>query len=313
MKQVQNTSVVLMISPTCFGFNEEAFKTNSFQNRPQKDEESINELAKQEFDAFVRDLENLGVTVLVAGDFPNSRTPDSIFPNNWFSTHSDGNLVLYPMAVKNRRKERRDDLIEDLMIKNSYQKVDLTYFESEELAYLEGTGSLVLDRDKKVAFAAISPRTDEKVLEEFCRRMKYQKVCFKAIGKDQEEIYHTNVMMCIADQFVLIGFDTIAEDQREFVRKSVGDLGKEVIELSNHQIYEEFAGNMLQLINENDESILVMSEKAYAGLSKDQLARLTFLNDHILAVKIPTIERIGGGSVRCMLAEIFTAPKMEEC
>lgn len=305
MKRTQNTSEILMISPTCFGFNEEAFKTNSFQNRPLKNEESINELAKKEFDCFVEALQKLGVKVRVSSDFPNSGTPDSIFPNNWFSTHTDGQLVLYPMAVKNRRKERRSDVIDELISEYSYEKIDLTHFEAGEQAYLEGTGSLVLDREKKVAFAAISPRTDEKVLDEFCELMDYQKVSFKAKGKDQEEIYHTNVMMCIADRYVILGLDTVDEEERAFVRGQVNDLGKEIIELTNHQVYEEFAGNMLQLKNEKEESILVMSAKAHAGLSAEQLDRLTVLNDHILAVKIPTIERIGGGSVRCMLAEIF--------
>lgn len=302
----QNTSTVLMVSPTRFGFNEEAFLTNSFQNRPTQDQDYVQQEAKLEFDNFVSQLKKLDVDVIVYEDQPDSTTPDSIFPNNWFSTHANGKMILYPMAVSNRREERREYIINDLKDKYGYQIVDLTHFEDNSPAlYLEGTGSLILDHENKIAFAAISPRTNKTVLESFSKELGYEPVSFNALGKTGELIYHTNVMMCVGDKYIIVGLDTVTEDDRTQLKRAIAKTGKEIIELTNEQVYDHFAGNMLQIKNKSDETILVMSQKALNELTEHQLTKLKALNDHILALEIPTIESVGGGSVRCMLAEIY--------
>ena len=264
--------------------------------------------AKSEFDAFVQELKDLQVDVLIYEDIPDSTTPDSIFPNNWFSTHVTGELFLYPMAVKNRRAERREHIIQDLVDSYGYSTTDLSHFETTEPPlFLEGTGSLILDQRNKVAYAALSPRTSQVVLDEFAQHLGYEVVSFEAYGKTGELIYHTNVMMAIGDNYVIVGLDTIAEQDRARVETKLRASGKELITLSNDQVYNTFAGNMLQIRNTKDETILVLSQKALDALSEEQRDDLTRLNDHLLAIEIPTIEKVGGGSVRCMLAAIYDA------
>ncbi len=295
-----------MVSPTRFGFNEEAYLTNSFQNRVELSNDELQNKAKSEFDAFVQQLKDLQVDVLIYEDIPDSTTPDSIFPNNWFSTHVTGELFLYPMAVKNRRAERREHIIQDLVDSYGYSITDLSHFETAEPPlFLEGTGSLILDHENKVAYAALSPRTSQVVLDVFAQHLGYEVVSFEAYGKTGELIYHTNVMMAIGDNYVIVGLDTIAEQNRVRVETKLRASGKELITLSNDQVYNAFAGNMLQIRNTKDETILVLSQKAMDALSEEQLDDLTRLNDHLLAIKIPTIEKVGGGSVRCMLAEVY--------
>ncbi len=297
------TDTVLMIRPTNFGYNDEAAESNSFQNKPEIDSSEVQTNALKEFDAFKAKLEALHVNVIDFAD-TNTDTPDSIFPNNWFSTHQSNELILYPMAVANRRAERRDDIIADLVRRNNYKLVD---FSDEEAngRFLEGTGSLIFDHEHKTVYAAISPRTSPELVEKIANELNYKAITFEALGMDGELIYHTNVMLCIGDDYAIIGADTIIQQDRERVLRSLRESGKELITFSNDQIYNSFAGNMLQIKNTNNESILVMSQKAFNSLNDDQRRKLEKLNDFILPASIPTIESVGGGSVRCMLAEIF--------
>jgi hypothetical protein len=303
----QTTHSVLMIQPTRFAFNEQASQTNSFQHRGEEESEALQEKAELEFILFVDQLNEHGIDVYHYRDLPNSTTPDSIFPNNWFSTHREGFLCLYPMAVPNRRAERRADIIEDLM-EMGYTLKDFTPYESDE-QFLEGTGSLIFDHDNKVVYAAISPRTRKDLFEKVAAELGYRPVSFTAYGKDGEAIYHTNVVMCIAQEFIAIGLDTIDPADRERVEAELEKSGKAIIPLSNTQIYEHFAGNMLQVQNRLGESILVLSLKAYDSLNERQRDLFAERTDAFLPIAIPTIEYIGGGSVRCMMAELFFPEK----
>ncbi len=303
----QTTHQVLMIRPTNFGFNEEAFLSNSFQNKPTEQEEgSIQSLALGEFDAFVDQLKSVGVDVLVFEDIPNSQSPDSIFPNNWISTHENGLLFTYPMTVSNRRKERRQDIIDFLVAKNNYSWIDLSLSENHQPPqFLEGTGSMIFDHRTKKIYAALSPRTDEMLLHLFAKQLGYSVVSFTAYGKAQEKIYHTNVMLCIGETFAILGADTIDEKDRLAVVESIEKDGKTIVYLTNDQVYNHFAGNMLQLRNSKNERVLVMSNSAFTALTEEQLELIRKHNEHIVHASIPTIERIGGGSARCMIAEVF--------
>lgn len=305
---VHSPKTVLMVKPVQFGFNEEAFVTNKFQqkavNTPQRE---LQDKALQEFNLVVEKLIELKVNVLVYSDSKETFTPDSIFPNNWISTNSNGMVFTYPMLVKNRQLERRKDIVLDLFSRFGFSYlIELEDYENAKPPkYLEGTGSMVLDHQKRIVYAAISPRTDESVLDEFAKHLRYKVVSFTAYGSEKEKIYHTNVMMCVGEKYIIIGANTIAEEDRERVMETVRKANKAVIELTNKQVYEHFAGNMLQLRNNDNETVLVMSEAAYNSLTKEQLKKLNKHNDHLLRVAIPTIEKIGGGSARCMLAEIY--------
>jgi len=297
-----------MVKPVQFGFNEEAFVTNKFQqkavNTPQSE---LQDKALQEFNLVVEKLIELKVNVLVYSDSKETFTPDSIFPNNWISTHTNGMIFTYPMLAKNRQLERRKDVVLDLFSRFGFSYlIELEDYEkAKPPKYLEGTGSMVLDHQKRIVYAAISPRTDESLLAEFAKHLRYKVVSFTAYGAEKEKIYHTNVMMCVGEKYIIIGTNTIAEEDREEVMGIVRKANKAVIELTNKQVYEHFAGNMLQLRNNDNETVLVMSEAAYNSLTKEQLKKLNKHNDHLLRVAIPTIEKIGGGSARCMLAEVY--------
>lgn len=306
MRNLANT--VLLIEPTQFAFNEEASITNSFQEKPSLSlYKDLQQKAHSEFQNLVKKLNDVNVNTLVYKDIVDSQTPDSIFPNNWFSTHESGKIVIYPMAVSNRRAERRKDIIEDLIRKYCYQIEDLTLNEHQNPPrFLEGTGSMVFDHANKIVFAAISPRTNKDLLDEVGLRLGYQTCAFKAFGKEQELIYHTNVMMCIGETFAAVGDRTIDKEERDMVVRRLAEKGKELILLTNEQVYSSFAGNMLQITNRENQTILVLSKSAFDSLNSDQSRALKKHNDHILCAEIPTIEKIGGGSVRCMLAEIFT-------
>lgn len=303
----QLTDTLLMIEPVQFGFNEEAFATNSFQHEPENDEISmIQTLALAEFKAFVSKLTEIGVDVLVFRDSLDSFTPDSIFPNNWISTHESGSLYTYPMAVPNRRNERKTHIIQDLIKKYGFTHNDLSSWENETPPrYLEGTGGMILDRINRICYAATSPRAHLSALEEFGEMANFEIVTFDAYGRNGEVIYHTNVMLSVGETFVCVGVETIKPTDRERVLASFKSTGKEVIEFTNDQIYSDFAGNMLQIKNTKGESILVLSDRIYQRLSPMQRAQLEKHNNHLLPIDIQTIEKIGGGSVRCMLAEIF--------
>ncbi|MFT5777279.1 MAG: hypothetical protein ACI837_000210 [Crocinitomicaceae bacterium] len=308
MEMKQTTNTVLMIAPTRFGFNEEAFLTNSFQNRPEESEhEVIQQEARMEFDRFVDQLQELDVHVLVFEDHPFSKTPDSIFPNNWISLHQTGELITYPMAVSSRRGERREDIVDYLIEEYGYAPHNLSASENmNPPAYLEGTGSMIFDHQNKLIYAAISPRTSWQVLKKVEKTIGYTTIPFQSFGKAGELIYHTNVMMCVGDSYVIIGPDTLDPLDRDEVLDLIQESGKTRIDLTNDQVYHHFAGNMLQVENKKGETILVLSESAEKSLTGEQKKQLGSLNDHLLIASIPTIERIGGGSVRCMLTEVFS-------
>lgn len=306
MMNVYIASTVLMIEPIQFGFNEQTAVSNSFQKQTDAlDKVTIQEKALSEFTNFVKCLEKEGIEVIVIKDTLHPNTPDSIFPNNWFSTSLDGNLLTYPMATKNRALERRDDILNLLIEKYNYKlDTSLERFE-EQQQFLEGTGSLLIDGASKTAFVALSPRAEEKVLNAYSRISGNKVITFKALGPKQELIYHTNVMLCIADKYAIIGADTIIAEDRGRVCRELQLLGKELIYLSNDQVYEHFAGNMLQLQNKQGEKFLVMSSNAKQSLTSFQLEKIASFENKIIDVPLNTIEMIGGGSARCMMAEIF--------
>ena len=303
----QITDTLLMIRPTNFGFNEEAFLSNSFQNKPSKEEEEfVQSLALDEFNNYVDQLKKLNVNVHVFDDIPNSDSPDSIFPNNWISLHENGRLFQHSMMVENRRKERRADIVAFFEAEYGFQPIDLSSSENRvNPAFLEGTGSMIFDHLSNKVYAAISPRTDADLLNDFATKIGYESIQFEAYGGQGEAIYHTNVMLCIGEDYAVVGLDTIKESQREFVMNSLINGGKEIIELTNDQVYNHFAGNMLQIKNKEGDRIIVMSQSAFESLSSEQMNKLRAFNKHILHVSIPTIEKVGGGSARCMIAEVF--------
>ncbi|AXY72984.1 amidinotransferase [Paraflavitalea soli] len=296
------TPHILMIRPVNFGFNAQTAGTNAFQVQGQEAE--AQEKAQQEFDSFVQMLHNNGADIIVVNDTPAPHTPDSIFPNNWISFHADGTVCLYPMYAENRRMERKPHVLEKLrerfIVERTY---DLTHFEKDGL-FLEGTGSMVLDRDLKIAYACLSPRTDKSVLEEWCRAMDYQPIVFDATDAAGQAIYHTNVVMCVADRYVVICLDALpkAED-RELVTNTIDQGGKELISITLDQM-NHFAGNMLQIASIQGETLLVMSSQAYHSLTAEQVNRLRSYN-RIIHAPLHTIETNGGGSARCMMAEVF--------
>lgn len=302
---MQSTSKVLMVRPVRFGFNEQTAGNNSFQKRGY--ELSAQDMALEEFDNFVTLLRANNVEVVVVEDTPEPHTPDSIFPNNWFSTHASGELVLYPMCAPNRRLERKEsvlNVIKEIGERGKMRRiVDLTHWESENL-FLEGTGSLIFDRKNRIVFACRSPRCDIAVLEDLCEKLDYEFLDFGAYDRDGKPIYHTNVMMCVGDKFVVACLDSIKniDERTEFI-SFVEDCDKELIEISIDQM-EQFAGNMLQLRSTGGEPLLIMSATAKRALTTDQLESLMSYCK-IISPELESIETNGGGSARCMLAEIF--------
>jgi hypothetical protein len=298
---MQTTSKVLMIRPLHFLYNEETAVNNRFQVKG--DQENLSEKAVQEFDEFVRELQKQDIDVTVVEDSPDPHTPDAIFPNNWISFHEYGIYCLYPMFAPNRRKERKKEVMEIVQKKFHYHKlIDFTDYETENL-FLEGTGSMVLDRDKNLAYACLSPRTSLRVLEDFCKKMNYRHVVFHSMDESGHNIYHTNVMMCVADRYVVICLDSIKDaDEKKYVTETILSSGKEIIPISQEQM-NHFAGNMLQLENQQKEKILVMSSAAWFSLSQEQKEKLTHYN-RVVHASLESIESNGGGSARCMIAEI---------
>jgi len=298
---MQTTSHILMIQPVNFGYNAETAVNNAFQ--VQKNERNVQLKARKEFDDFVTVLQNNGVDVTVVEDTPLPHTPDSIFPNNWISFHTDGTILLYPMYALNRREERKEHVLN--RIKEKFiirKKIDLSNYE-EKNKFLEGTGSMVLDRESKIAYACISPRTDEKVLADFCSQMNYKPVVFNATDGNGQAIYHTNVLMCVADRYVVICLESISDPvQNKLVAETIIKSNKKLIPISLHQM-NHFAGNMLQVDSKDGEKLLVMSSQAYESLAADQLGELLGFN-RIIHSPLTTIETNGGGSARCMMAEV---------
>lgn len=291
-----------MVRPFRFAFNEETAKNNYFQQASESNTVSINAL--EEFDAFVHQLRGKDVDVLVVQDTADPWTPDSIFPNNWFSSHLSGELVLYPMFAENRRQERKPEVLNLLTRKIDHRKViDLTHWEKEG-EFLEGTGSMVLDRDKRIAYCCRSPRTSEKVLADFCARLNYDAVVFDATDKNGNLIYHTNVMMAIGNQVAIVCLESVKnEDERRKVSSRLTSAGKIIVDISLDQV-AQFAGNMLEVKSRNGHPIMVMSASARKALTTAQETVISTYNT-ILSTPLSTIETNGGGSARCMIAEIF--------
>lgn len=305
----QTTNSVLMIRPVAFRMNEQTAVNNYYQKVLEGlSKETVNTKAQEEFDALVRKLQLVGVNVIVVDDTLNPDTPDSIFPNNWISFHESGDVVLYPMFAENRREERREEVM-DILEDNGFvinEIMDYTSAE-EDGFYLEGTGSLLLDRENGKAYCALSPRADEELFIEFCEDFEYSPVIFEAfqtVNGERKLIYHTNVMMCIGDTFAVICAESIDDKkERKMVLDSLRGDEKEVILITEAQV-NCFAGNMLEVKGADDRRYLVMSNSAHQSLTKKQIAQL---EEHvtIISSNLDTIEACGGGSARCMMAEIF--------
>ena len=311
MKQITDT--ILMIRPVAFRMNEQTAVNNYYQKVVDSLlPETVNAKAQQEFDAFVEKLKAVGVNVVVVDDTTDTDTPDSIFPNNWVSFHENGDVALYPMFAENRRNERREEILDLLEDKgfNIDNIVDYTSAEEDDI-FLEGTGSIVLDRVNQKAYCALSPRADEELFIEFCEDFEYTPVIFEAfqtVNGERKQIYHTNVMMCVGDTFAVICADCIDDKkERKMVLENLKEDGKEIILLTEQQL-NNFAGNMLQVNGADNKSYLVMSDAAKQVLTKDQITKIE-KHTEILSANLDTIEACGGGSARCMMAEVFLPKK----
>ena len=297
-----------MIRPVNFRMNEQTAVNNYFQEEIDLKNAEVNAKAQEEFDAFVEKLRNVGVNVIVEDDDINQDTPDSIFPNNWVSFHENGDVALYPMFAENRRRERREEIFlrlekEGFKINNF---IDYTEAEDEDV-FLEGTGSLLLDRTNRKAYCALSPRADESLFIEFCEDFEFTPIVFTAnqtVDGKRLPIYHTNVMMCLAETFAVICLDTIDDKkERKNVVKHLEADGKQIIKITESQMHE-FAGNMLQVRGNDDKLYLVMSQSAHDSLTPEQI-KMIEAHCSILSSSLETIETCGGGSARCMMAEVF--------
>ena len=307
---MQTASTVLMVEPIAFGYNAQTAENNYFQVE-QKDAD-IQTNALEEFNNFANKLKSKGINVISVKDTLEPHSPDSIFPNNWVSFHNDGKVVLYPMFAPNRRVERRTDILETLKVKGFEitEIEDLSHFENQQ-KFLEGTGSMIFDHDHKIAYGSVSLRLDEELFRQFCTKFGFRPVVFHSYqnaGGERLPIYHTNVMMCVADKFVVICLECIDDElEREKVQEVIKSTQKEIIEISEDQM-QQFAGNMLQVQNEAGEKFLVMSESAYRSLTAQQISAIEKYCE-IIYSDLNTIETNGGGSARCMLAEVFLPKK----
>jgi hypothetical protein len=305
---IQSTSSVLMIRPCRFYPNPETAADNAFQRDADRDSEALTLTARKEFDAAVQTLRVAGVNVHVFEDTPDPEKPDAVFPNNWISTHHDGRIALFPMYSALRRRERRQDIVEEL--RKHYRVsdvVDYTAFEDEGCC-LEGTGSLVLDHLNKIAYVSLSNRSNPKVIQRFAEDFSYEPVTFTSIGSYGQPIYHTNVMMSLGTEFAMIGLEMIPNKaEREQVRARLEKTGKEIVELSADQV-ANFAGNAIELHNNDGKKLLVLSTRAARALTEGQRERLSRYA-RLVRLELSTIE-LGGGSARCMIATIHLPPRL---
>lgn len=305
----QTTNAILMIRPVAFRMNEQTAVNNYYQKVLENTTPStVNAKAQQEFDAFVDKLKKVGVNVIVVEDTLHPDTPDSIFPNNWISFHENGDVTLYPMFAENRRSERREDILDIIEEKGFEISEIMDYTSAEDDGfYLEGTGSILLDRTNQKAYCALSPRADEELFIEFCEDFDLAPVIFEAfqtVSGERKQMYHTNVMMCIAETFAVICADCIDDKkERKMVLDNLRADGKDIILITENQV-NNFAGNMLQVKGKDNKRYLVMSTSAHQSLTKAQLHKI---EEHceILSSSLDTIEACGGGSARCMMAEVF--------
>lgn len=305
----QTTNTILMIRPVNFRMNEQTAVNNYYQEPIDGVlPETINTKAQKEFDVYVKKLRDIGVNVIVVDDSKETDTPDSIFPNNWVSFHQNGDVGIYPMFAENRRLERREDILETLENEGFLIKNIIDYTSAEdEFVFLEGTGSVILDRVNRKAYCALSPRADEDLFIEFCEDFEYMPVVFVAnqtVNGDRKPIYHTNVMMCVAENFAVICLNSIDDKkERKNVIKHLKEDVKEIIDITEAQV-TQFAGNMLQVKGYNNQRYLIMSQSAYDCLTKHQIQTIE-KHCKILYSSLETIETCGGGSARCMMAEVF--------
>jgi hypothetical protein len=297
-----------MVRPAALGPNPETAASNAFQQGPSALPASLQAAAAAEFDAAVARLTAAGVEVLVYDDTPQPAKPDAVFPNNWVSIHEDGTIVLYPMLSALRRHERRGDIVDDLSRRfQIHRTIDLTPYEANG-RFLEGTGSIVFDHNERIAYACISPRTDTGILQELCSSLGYRPHAFTASDRAGMAIYHTNVMMCVAERFAVVCRDCIADEgDRQALTHSLAESRHEIIEVTMEQMYS-FAGNMLSLTTQTGGELLAMSRQAYSSLTREQVAKLEEYCE-LLPLAVETIESAGGGSVRCMICEIFAEPR----
>lgn len=308
----QITNTLFMVRPISFRKNEQTAGNNYFQ-QDEKDASAteVQDRALSEFDQFVEKLRKSGIEVYVFDDKESEKTPDSIFPNNWISFHEDGTILTYPMYAENRRMERRDDVIAKLQESFHVNEVKSLANWEEEGKFLEGTGSMILDRPNKITYASISDRTNAEVLEDFCDKAGFKSVSFTAyqtVNNSRLPIYHTNVMMALGEDYAVVCLDCVDNaDEREHLKSSILATGKEIIEISEEQMHQ-FAGNMLQVRNEQDDRFTIMSQAAFNSLDPNQISTFEKYGD-IISSPIPTIEKLGGGSVRCMMAEVFLPKK----
>ena len=307
----QTTSNILMVRPANFGYNEETAASNAFQSRGEAlTGQEARVKAVEEFDGFVAKLRENGINIIVVEDTHEPVTPDAVFPNNWITFHQNGTVITYPMLSKIRRQERRDDVL-DLLLDEFFigKKIELEDYEQENII-LEGTGSLILDRSNRLAYACLSPRTSLDLLKRFCEITDFEPVAFHAVDGVGMEIYHTNVMMALGETFVVICLETVKDEmEKKLLLEKFYVTNKEIIAISLDQMMH-FAGNMLQVRNEQEETFLIMSEQAYRSLNPEQLGQIE-KHTQVIYAPIPTIETLGGGSVRCMMAEVFL-PKRED-
>jgi hypothetical protein len=306
--RAQSANSVLMIRPGRFYSNPETAGDNAFQGDGARGSNALTLVARKEFDAAVQTLRAAGISVHVFEDPVEPEKPDAVFPNNWISTHHDERIALFPMYSALRRRERRQDIVEEL--RKHYrvtEVIDYSPFENEG-CWLEGTGSLVLDHLNKIAYVSLSNRSNPKVIQRFADDFRYEPVTFTSIGSNGQPIYHTNVMMCLGTGFAMIGLELIPKKaERQQVRARLEKTGKEIVELSADQI-ANFAGNAIELHNKRGEKLLVLSSRAARALTEDQRERL---NSHVrlILLELPTIE-LGGGSARCMMATIHLPPRL---
>lgn len=303
-----------MVRPANFGFNEETAVNNVFQSDEIiNDTEALKQVAKAEFDNMVDLLRSKGIDVTVVEDTPIPVKPDAVFPNNWISFHANGALITYPMFAKNRRIERREDIIaqveQKFEIKNRY---GFEFYEDEsEPIFLEGTGSMIFDRTHGIVYACVSERTSPVLLDKFNMLMSMESCLFTAVDRSGSEIYHTNVMMALGEDFVVICLESVHDEQsRKELVQFFQRTGKEIVEISFEQM-ESFAGNMLEVVGNDGQRYLCMSQSAFDSLNDEQKKRLS-AKTNLLPISIPNIEKFGGGSVRCMMAEVFLPLKKQK-
>ncbi len=306
----QSTSNIFLVRPAKFNYNAQTAVSNAFQNKIDLSTPVLRDEVLSEFDNFAKRLIDRGVNVMVVEDTDEPAKPDAVFPNNWGSFHADGTVILYPMAAPNRRLEKRPEILEQIKTKYIISKViDLSEYENVG-KFLEGTGSVVFDHIHKIAYAGLSMRTHKDVLAALCKIIGYKPVVFTATDKNQQEIYHTNVMMCVSEQFAIICLESICNlVERRMVIHSLEQTGHEIIEVTLDQVVH-FAGNMLSVFTKDGSELLVMSKSAYDVFSDEQLEAIASYCEPF-PMSINSIETVGGGSARCMIAELFLEQKVE--